>query len=284
MSRYDQLREQIDACRPGSRDLSLPALAELSQALDDDSGLATEFARSQSFDKAIGAALADVPVPPGMIDRLLAATADAALAETPLAAAVPEVSVRPVRWWRNWSRRHFVATGALALSLLIGLVALYQGLRPAPLVSQQQLSGAVQGWLAELKAPEWKPLVRGAYPPGIEPDIAVRAPAQRSQSLRFSSPAGWSANVTAIDIASPGRQQAVLFVVRSSARFSVPPIPTPTKGLGLSGRMRAIAWQRLNSPWLYVLAVEETPGQKLGDYIQERSFTANERPAAGQPL
>jgi hypothetical protein len=29
MSQFSQLREQIDACRPGSDDLSLPAMAEL---------------------------------------------------------------------------------------------------------------------------------------------------------------------------------------------------------------------------------------------------------------
>jgi hypothetical protein len=53
--------------------------------------------------------------------------------------------------------------------------------------------------------------------------------------------------------------------------------------LGLSRGLKAVAWQRMNSPWLYVLAVEEVGGQKLDDYLQATRYTAYEQ-LADEPL
>jgi len=71
--------------------------------------------------------------------------------------------------------------------------------------------------------------------------------------------------VTAIDLAGPGRSRAILFVVKSSAKFSVPPTPTTTPLLSLTGGYKATAWQLPNV--LYVLAVEER--ERLDDFLRK---------------
>src|SRR5690349_13499570 len=112
MSPFDQLREQIDACRPGSRDLAAPELAELSRALELDADVAAEFARSQTFDGAVTRALVDVPVPERLVDRLLAAVADASSAEPPRAAEADgfELAAKPTkRRQLRISRRQLMA-------------------------------------------------------------------------------------------------------------------------------------------------------------------------------
>src|SRR4029453_1010408 len=83
MSRIDQLREQIDACRTGGDDLHSPDLGELAQAIGEggapaDPAIVNEFDRSQRFDRAVVSALQDIAVPAGMLERLLAKTTAAA--------------------------------------------------------------------------------------------------------------------------------------------------------------------------------------------------------------
>ena len=278
MSRFDQLREQIDACRPGSRELAAPELAELSQAMANNADVAAEFARSQAFDGAVARALVDVPVPEGLVDRLLAAAANASAVEPPGAGELEPAAKSAKRRQLRVRRWQLLAGASLALSLLIGIVS-YQWFTPSRVVTQQELSSAVASWLTQVQPTAWTPLVRGTYPRGIASDTAVPAPPQSFQTIRFRSPAGWSANVTALNLSSAGRPngpQALLFVVRSSARFIVPPNPSSTKRLDLSRGMKAVAWQRMNSPWLYVLAVEETGGQSLNDYLQTATYTAFE--------
>jgi hypothetical protein len=243
-------------------------------------------ARSQAFDGAVAQALADVPVPDGLIDRLLAAAANASAVE-PATAGELESAAKGVKRRQFRARRWQLLAGAsLALSLLLGIVS-YQWLLPSQVVTQQQLSSAVATWLTQVQPTAWTALVRGTYPRGIAPDTAVPAPPQSFQTIRFRSPAGWSANVTALNLSPPGRPngpQALLFVVRSSARFIVPPNPNSTRRLDLSRGVKAVAWQRMNSPWLYVLAVEETGGQNLNDYLQAATYTAYEPPQPDESL
>src|SRR5688572_5213675 len=82
MSQNQPYREQIDACRPGSDDLSLPALAGLAQAVEQDSAVAKELARSQRFDHAVSAAMHDVPLPAGLLERLEARLASGDVSES----------------------------------------------------------------------------------------------------------------------------------------------------------------------------------------------------------
>jgi hypothetical protein len=67
-----QLRELLDALRPGSDDLSRSEFAELAQRLQRDPQFKEMAARSQRFDQAISDAMHDLPIPTGSVDRLLA--------------------------------------------------------------------------------------------------------------------------------------------------------------------------------------------------------------------
>jgi hypothetical protein len=270
MNRFNQLREQIDACRHGSRDLSLPALSELAEAVEGDAGVAKELACAQQFDRAMSAALHDVPIPAGLVDRLLTSRRRASLdADVSLATTTESVTLSPARA-RGWiSRRWLLAGSAGAVAIVFGF-ALYQASRPQQVVEKAELSDAVEVWLAKMQS-SWRPLSGGAYPNGFPLDVDVKGTPQRWQALPFdsaNSKSGWSATVAAVDLAPSGRPKAMLFVVRSSARFSVPMMPAATAPLGVSGGLKAIAWQRPSSEFLYVLAVEEIRGQRLSDYLQ----------------
>jgi|GEM_PF-1887169 len=63
--------EAMEACRPGSRDLSDPELGFLAQALAEDPALAARYRWVQAVDQQVAAAFADVPVPEGLEVRLM---------------------------------------------------------------------------------------------------------------------------------------------------------------------------------------------------------------------
>lgn len=92
-----ELLERIDACRAGSEDRNELALegAEARAICD----------RVQAIDRAVGAAMHDVPVPVGLSERLLAhlataQVADAAEAQTPSPTADTTLAVSRRRWLR----------------------------------------------------------------------------------------------------------------------------------------------------------------------------------------
>src|SRR6266568_506670 len=143
MSTSDPLREPIDH----------------GPAADDES------ARSQQFDRALRAALNDLPVPAGLADRLMAANAaESAPLRSPPPAKTENADARNHR--RYMSRRTIMlATGSLAL---VGLIAISVATfwRPQPVIAQQELGGEVTGWLAALQPKNWHPAATTALPKG----------------------------------------------------------------------------------------------------------------------
>jgi hypothetical protein len=262
MSQINRLREQIDACRPGSHDLALPALAELAQAAEQDRAIAAELDRSQQFDRSVASAMHDVAVPPGLLDRLLTATeaaAPAAGVSLPAPVSVSQSSAPTSR--RAW----LVVGGSIALTALIALSASFW-LRPAPVVSQADLSIAVTGWMNALNKP-WTPITASSVP--VAWDRAVVVGPRGWQSFSASDGAGRTTTVAAINLAPPLAPRAVLFVIPAKARYSVPAVPSANLRLSLSGGYTATAWQRKGSKFLYVLVVETGRGQQLRHYLQE---------------
>src|SRR5205814_508426 len=63
MSEKPTIREQIDACRGGSADLSLAELAPLAREIESNPVVAQELSRSQRFDGLVTEALNDLQVP-----------------------------------------------------------------------------------------------------------------------------------------------------------------------------------------------------------------------------
>jgi len=264
-----RLREQIDACRSGSDDLKLPALAELAKEVQRDAAVASELARAGQFDSQVRTALHDLPVPPELAQRLLAAAAASpATAEVSVPAASADFPVaRPSRL-RLSRRQWIIAGGSLAMVGLL-VVGGYQWMRPQRSVVAVEIAAQVDGWIVRLSPKAWQPITR--LPPTVVIDSAVSAKRQQWQNVLSANPSGWYTNVTAIDLtAGAGQPRAFLFVVKSSAKFSVPTRPDASIRLTLSGGFNGTAWQRQGSNLLFVLVVEKQP---LETYLPKQQLS-----------
>jgi hypothetical protein len=265
MTTSDRLREQIDCCRPGSSDLALAELAELAAAVQRDRGLAEELAATQQFDARLREALLDVPLPAGLADRLLVAATSQLGGD---GAGVVEVKTAPPTWRldRLMSRRQWlVAGGSLAAGVLLAVSAFKFARRSQPVVTRSELADAAAAWrdLVRASANSWSPST-APLPKGVTLDPAVTGPVQQWQSFPYASPRGWSATVTALKL-SP---RAILFALRTSARFDVPAVAAPSMPLSTSGGFQATAWQRAPAALLYVLVVEEQGGQRIEHFLR----------------
>jgi hypothetical protein len=70
-----------------------------------------------------------------------------------------------------------------------------------------------------------------------------------------------------MELSLPNQPRAILFAVRSSARFDVPAFPSPAIRLPMSGVFQATAWQRSSSALVYVLVVEQR-GQRIEEFLR----------------
>jgi hypothetical protein len=272
MSDIRQLREQIDACRPGKGDLVLPGLADLAQAAAQDRAVAEELARSQQFDKAVAAAMHDVPIPAGLLDRLLDAakaadTVERALAQDPPSSPIAISPVQPAP--RLTRRRWLIAGGSLALVALIGLTIFSLSPRQPHIVAQAELSQSVDDWLGVVlgtrNATSWNAVNKSPVPPNYAVPTYVLGMPNRWTGFRASGN-GWSGRGVAIDLARPTAPRAILFVIASPAHFQV--AASPVTWLTLTGKTKAVAWQNLSSNLLYILVVDEDRGQRLEQYLK----------------
>jgi hypothetical protein len=216
--------------------------------------------KTPSFDAELKAALHDVAVPDDLANRILARLKAAGPAQS----STGQMPVPP-RHGRQLNRRALIAVGSLALLALIAVSTLYLRQAPRP-VAREELGGEVTLWLSSLPAKSWRPV--STLPKATAIDQAVVGHARQWQALHGAQATGWSGSVTAIDLAPPTAPRAILFVVRSNARFAVPSTPTATVRLGLSSGFVGTAWQR-PSGVLYVLVVEADRGQRLEDFLRQ---------------
>ena len=288
MSQNHSYREQIDACRPGSDDLTLPALAGLAEAVDRDRGVADELARSQRFDRAVSAAMHDVPLPIGLLERLEARLAAGESLETTddeaparltgeavsrailTESASPTAAAAP----RRINRRGLWAAVASIAAIVLIIVA-SQLSRPPRQVANHELAVMASDWLNQ-KLPEsaWQPI--SSEPPYSVP-AGVRSAARWQ---KFSTSQGQKGIVIELRGSRPGGQRpARLFIIASRDKYSVPTIPY-TRLTNTTGQVAVAAWHTANL--LYVVVVEEN-GQKLSDFIQPKRITIALPPAALRP-
>jgi hypothetical protein len=261
-----QLREQLDACRPGSGDLALPELAELAAAVKQDRAVTAELDRSQRFDAAAKAALDDLPVPTGLLGRLLAAIE----ANRPTPALPPAIPSSKSRWS---SRRLLLAAGTAAVMLFVAITALWFVPRRPQIVANDEIGLAIADWWAAdqgTPAAAWHQgnpsSARFALPGAMSVKVS-----DRWRSFTATRP-DWSGNAVAMHLNPPGEKRAMLFVVQSSARFQVPSTPTAVTLSGFSGRrVKAMAWQIPQTKMLYILVVED--GQRLEQFLKPRIIT-----------
>jgi hypothetical protein len=276
-SSINELREAIDACRPGSADLALPELARLAEAAERDPEVAAELARGQRFDGLLAEALDDVPVPAGLADRLLAraapeylkASVQSAVASSESAVAAAAVSLPPTndeasiteatpkhRSTRRgvlW-RLAAVASAALAV-LVIAWVAgpLAWGPTAPRVVSSQDLLVEIDGWMDPSAQGNlgWRQMT-AKVPAGFSKPTSVVVPPRQWRS--FKTGAGDAA--VAYELSSVPGSRATLFVVATEARYPVGPLPFTTVP-GATGGRQIAGWQ--SATHLYVLVIEQGP-------------------------
>lgn len=217
--------------------------------------------RPRSFDAALKTALHDLPVPDDLADQLIARMEVEAAASK---CSIGKMSVA-TRRARSLRRQVLIAVGSLAMVALVAVSVIYVHQSPRA-IAREELSGDVAGWLAALPAKNWRAMP--TLPKGVEIDRAVIAQPRQWQVLSHPKSSGWLGTVTAIDLAPSTSPRAVLFVVRSNARFAVPSTPTATVRLGLSSGFVGTVWQR-SSGVLYLLVVETDRGQRLEDFLRK---------------
>jgi hypothetical protein len=271
MAQKPTWRELIDACRPDQDDLQRSELAaelgSLARESRGDASLAAAMQQSAQFDRNVREALDDVPVPSGLMERLLArceASVDVPAVEAaplPETSAVAETSVsesapepRPAKW----SRRRVLAVLSLAASLLVVLIgglsyrAAFQ--KPTP-VTMDQLAAKANHWFSQSgPAADW---AAAKFPVEQFPfDRSVIVPPQKWRQLDGST--------VAYDLTVVGGQRALLYVERTNRPHNIRNFPY-TK-LTSSGGVALGAWQR--DGYVYVLVVVEDGGKSLGRFFR----------------
>lgn len=258
MNRLSELREQIDACRPGSDDLALAGLADLAQAVESDCAVAAELDRSQRFDRAVVSALHEVPAPGDLLSRLLAQAERnkqlvASEGATVVNAPAPATSAPPAK--RGARRWILAGVGLAALAASLAALGLFLP-EPARDVSQSELAEAAADWFSEAAGRNdgWT-----AYTTKRAPHTALRVTPTRSRQMKTNfGPA------TIYDLSS-SRGGAFLVVLSTRNRFDVDPLPFADVR-GASRGLSIGAWQ--SGDQLFVLVSKN--GLRLDELLRRR--------------
>jgi len=281
------LRKLLDACRPEHADWNEPELSELADALARDESLAEQQLASQAFDRAVQARIDDVPVPPGLAERLLAQLAAAAESQvdsnegtnsgTPVVPRVmkselpPQPSLMP-------AARSKRTTWTIGLTLLVTAIAalLVVILRPtthAPESADALAQVATQwgdtladsaGWHADL----------GTAPQRYGFSRQVRAKVTGWLSL----PSSYDRQGVAYALRGP-LSDGWLVVQRSGASFLTAgdrPQPLPT-----TGPWAVHAWRE--GELLFVLVARNRP-QHSDQFLAPRELAGVSKPTHVRPL
>ena len=257
----ERLLEAMEVCRPGSDDLADAAMADLVAELGRNRKLGVVFVRLQKVDAVLAGAIQDVPVPPGLCDRLLAAmavgaaveAADVPVAEAGQGDAIPAPAMKaPSHRTRRWV---LSLSGAIAALVLV-TVGWFQQTRveysPASV-----LEAAVEFFNSDAHD-QGNLLSATSAPWGFPPSRYVRlTPDTRWHKAGTLLKSGG----VAFEMTGPGGLRATLYVVRQSiAGLPDQPPPRPVYG---TARCCSAAWQE--GPLMYVLVVlgESTDYQRL---------------------
>ncbi len=291
-----EIGDAIESCRPGSDDLSLPEMAPLAEMLSADTALSADtvlhatFNRIQRLDRRIAAATRDVPVPAGLVERVLArlqvpsmnrdadrseqlASTAAMPAIAPALAAAANVataddknspSAPPSLARRRFARRAW-SLAAVGTCMLVA-AAFVTFWRPhAPLSADSLIAGSGD-WSAQV----WNRAKWNVPPAG---NVLTKYPlsaAVRAQPLAWtdvSSIVGEDA--VAYDV-SIGGHRAALFVIPCGDPVADP--APPIRPQSSTGGQMIGCWQ--SGGMVYVLVVE-------GD---ARAYESLVRPSARQPF
>jgi hypothetical protein len=242
-----ELLESLESCRANSVDLDSgdlndPVFAELATALGHDPELRVHFERVQRADAAIRTALADVPLPADLSERVMRRlAAPAADSPAPLQDEAPAKSQR-------FSRRRAIAVlAALSASAAMLTFVWLHNNQTSPLTSDEVLARSMQFFGGEGDTPGQ--LVSQVAPPAEYP---ISRDLRRSASIRWRRVGKFlGGEAVAYDLpAITGR--ATLYVVRRNVA-GLPSSPPGIPDLSTAGNSIA-AWE--SNGLVYVLVVQ----------------------------
>jgi hypothetical protein len=259
--RDERIIEAIEVCRPGSHDVSNPALGFLAAEMAAQPELDELYERCQRLDARLAAAFVDVPVPEGLAERLLARLQPPSAASLPVAEAAAQllpdeppsdpaavVACRPRRIGRRWLVGAALVASAAA-SVLIAIT------HPAqPRLSPDQLCEAAISFFCSDSPEQSGQLLTGANEPENLPF---------SRDVRFFRGTTWRSihgflgrSGVAYDLTSGAGISATLYVVAADAGGTdglpgAPPSYDHTFG---TRGCRSAAWQA--NGVLYVLVIQ----------------------------
>ncbi len=202
-----RILEALEACRPGSEDLQDPAMEPLRRQMGLFPELADLYSRLQRTDRAVAEALARVPVPEGLADRVLGRLASSPSpcepGHTPAARTIP----------RKWRRRAWlVAAGTMAIAASVVLVVLLNSPKLPSLSAEQALGDAIAFFNADTRT--------GGTLLGIEPQPPASYALSQALPTRGSQ-VQWrwvdgllDGRSVAYDIVAPSGVSATVYVIR----------------------------------------------------------------------
>ena len=270
--------EAMEACRPGSDDLTDPAMEALRRQLSDSPELSRTYQRLQRLDQALADAFRDVPVPEGLQDRILARLAAAGVQHGPPEASLSRdaegVSVPRTGSRRSWRRRWLIGTCAVAAAAAMVLGVLLHLQRSDKFNKSDMLSSAIEFFTNDAREGGHPMSGPVQPPPGLPFSralAAIFAPVEtRFVDMRWRAVHGFlNREAVAYDLVGRRGVSATVYV----ATCSVDGLATevPLRPMLSTGQSSASAWQEGNL--LYVLVVDGG----IQDY--ERFFAG-----AGGPL
>ena len=261
----EHLREQLEACRPGSDELREPEMTALAEQLARDPELRAQWERIGQFDAAVAEAFDEVPVPPELADRLLTAlgAADASnqpspLDEIPLDEPLLQTATTspvPRRRSRRWA---IVAATAVAASLLVA-VGMWLT-RTGPSIGSAELVRQSHGWRQEVlqgDAGQWQTDIAAAPRDDYPLPRSVTASAKAWQRVAALD----DPSAVAFDLAPRGARRAVLFVIRTRRSTGELPGSPPRSPQSGTGGWQIGVWH--SGDVIYVLAVSGDRRQYL---------------------
>lgn len=254
-----------DAVRPGSDDLHAPELASLAQHLEADPQACELFERVQRFDRAVGRAMHDVPLPPDFEQRLIARLKPPA--DSPISSAVDHALVagptvgeeavaeleRPAALHHtpasvSMSRRLLIKAlgGGVAVAVAVALAVIFW---PSDRVLYEEDLQNASVWHNDLRdRASWPKLTSDEIDEHPLPNELRWIPERwRDASSELDREA------TAYDLTRPGGPRATLFVIPQPQAAGIGATAPPTPQFSTQGYSVAY-WQFGGN--VYVVVVE----------------------------
>jgi hypothetical protein len=256
--------EAMEVCRPGSDDISDPAIAFLSAELAAHPELDERYEQIQRLDGKLAAAFGQVSLPAGLADRIMARLALARLEETSpdeveatISATTdavdspPDKPAAPARASRRWL---LATAGTLLAAASVLVIVLVSSSGPGAMTRESVIQEAVAQFDrsgAARQANDVKTAPKN-YP------FSAELASSNTISWRWVS--GFlGRDGVAYDMASPDGTKATLYVIRGTAPGMPETVNTKPDRSAATDQHSVSAWQ--SNGLVYVLVVDGGPGK-----------------------